>query len=199
MKKPSRPDAVTETESLLVSRRRFLKAGMFGSVVLVTSGLAVNLAQKESPSVHPGYQWLQPQDVAFLSAILPALLKDSIPDGNEGKPAVIRGLQQLDANLHRLSPEVQKQVRQLFDVATGPLTKGITTGIWQPWEQVTPAVAETFLQRWRNSRLALFRMAYSAINQLSLMAWHETQSAWLHIGFSGPPHSNILVTATNRY
>ncbi|WP_211829955.1 hypothetical protein [Kistimonas asteriae] len=199
MSKPSRPEAVAGTESLLVGRRRFLKAGLMGSAVLVTSGVAVNIAQKESPSAHPGYLWLQLQDVAFLSAILPALLKGSIPEGNEGKPSVIRGLQQLDNNISRMSPAVQHELRKLFDVATGPLTKGITTGIWQPWEQVTPAMAETFLQRWRTSRLALFRMAYSSINQLSLMAWHETRSAWLHLGFSGPPHSNILVTATNRY
>ena len=104
MSKPSRPEAVAGPESLLVGRRRFLKAGLVGSAVLMTSGIAVNIAPKRITFRPSGYLWLQHQDVAFLSAILPALLTGSIPEGNEGKPSVIQGLQQLDINISRMSP-----------------------------------------------------------------------------------------------
>ena len=56
-----------------------------------------------------------------------------------------------------------------------------------PWDEISVADAETFLERLRTSRWSLLRAAYDALHQLVFASWYGNPRAWTAIGYGGPP------------
>jgi hypothetical protein len=67
----------------------------------------------------------------------------------------------------------------------------LIAGVWSPWDEASPASIGTFLDRWRDSRLALLRSAYGALHQLLFAAWYGNSNAWPAIGYAGPPSLEV--------
>lgn len=167
-----------------VSRRSFLKLGLGASAVLATAGLTATLSGCSSDSPASGFQVLRDSDIPMLSAIMSTLVGPHPAMNQRNLNAAIA---QLDLTLAWTSAAVQKQVTDLFGMLSMGVTRGPLTGIWGSWENATPAEVQSFLDRWRDSRLDMLRQGHSALNQLLQMAWYALPVSWEAAGYPGPP------------
>lgn len=166
-----------------MDRRTFLKLSIGAALVLGVSGTSIRWIHRARRAPEDGFQILRPQDRVFFAALLPIILA-----GHENfKPHLHATLQSLDSMLLHSSPAIQKQVYDLTDLATFSVTRGMTTGVWRDWSEVTSRHAAHFLDRWRHSRIGLFRQGYQGICQLCQMAWYGLPHAWDTVGYPGPP------------
>lgn len=169
-----------------LSRRRFLKLGVGSAVLLVGAGGVASLALRSDAEPATGYQVLRGDDLIFLGALVPVVLagcRDA-----QGRPPLIGDvLGAVDAGLAAVSPAVLVQLRQLFDVAASPLTRGPLTGVWSRWDAAEPEQVRAFLERWRESSLDLLRQGHNALLQMLQMAWYGLPQSWAQCGYPGPP------------
>jgi hypothetical protein len=90
-----------------------------------------------------------------------------------------------------LPPAMRKEVEQLFALLSFAPTRALIAGVWSPWHDASPASIGVYLDRWRDSRLALLRSAYGALHQLVFAAWYGNSNAWPAIGYAGPPSLEV--------
>jgi len=176
----------TTVEPASLSRRKLLKAGLFGTAFLATAGVTATLSGCSASTPASGFSILRETDLPFLRALIPVLLEGAVPP--QKMPQAVDGtLQSIDYSLTRLSPEVLKLSVQLFDVLAMPITRGPLTGVWGNWENASATDVRQFLERWQNSSLGLLRMGHSSLQQLVLMNWYGRPESWAHCGYPGPP------------
>ncbi|MBC3270338.1 twin-arginine translocation pathway signal protein [Pseudomonas sp. SWRI81] len=176
--------SLTETPAL--SRRGLLKFSLGATAFLATAGLGASLSGCSSSVMANGFVALRDGDLLFLRALIPVMLDGAVVAAN--MPAAVDGtLKSLDYSLDRLSPEMLKLTRQLFDVLGMAVTRGPLTGIWGSWENASPEAMRSFLERWENSSLSLLRMGHSSLQQMVMMAWYTRAESWAHCGYPGPP------------
>lgn len=167
-----------------LSRRSLLKLGLGASAVLATAGLTATLSGCTSAAPAHGYQVLRDSDIPMLTAVMGALVG---PHPARNPANLSAAITQLDTTLSWTSGAVQNQLADLFGMLSMGVTRGPLTGIWGGWEQATDADIHAFLERWRDSRLDLFRQGHSALNQLLQMAWYALPVSWEAVGYPGPP------------
>ena len=169
-----------------VTRRGLLKVGLFGSAVLAGAGVLGSLSSCNAERPAKGFMQLRDSDLPMLRRLIPVMLEGAIP-GPDMARAVQGTLASLDQGLAHLPPAVGRQVQQLFDLLSLPITRGPLTGIWSGWEQAQAAEIHMFLQRWENSSLGLLRQGCASMQQMILMAWYGRVESWPHCGYPGPP------------
>lgn len=174
------------TQAAGINRRQLLKFGLFGSIVLATAGGIAGLSGVFMSTPAAGFQQLRESDLPMLRSIIPLILDGALPT-DAPAAAVDAILHGLDNSLHHLSPSMRKQSLQLFDLLSMDLTRGPTTGVWRSWENASTVDVQAFLQRWENSRLALFRQGHVALNRLVLLVWYSLPESWAQSGYPGPP------------
>lgn len=168
------------------SRRRLLQVGLFGSAALAGAGLLGTLSGCSAERAATGFVWLRDGDLPLLRRLARVMLDGATPP--EKLAVSVQGtLASLDQGLAHLSPVVAKQVRQLFDLLSLPLTRGPLTGVWGSWEQARNAEVKAFLQRWENSSIDLLKQGHASLQQMILMAWYGRPESWAHCGYPGPP------------
>ncbi|UNG18373.1 twin-arginine translocation pathway signal protein [Stutzerimonas zhaodongensis] len=168
------------------SRRSLLRVGLFGSAALAGAGLIGSLSGCSAEQSAAGFVQLRESDLLMLRRLTPTILEGAVPESS--MPDAVRGtLTSLDEGLAHLPPAVSKQVSQLFDLLSLPLTRGPLTGVWGGWEQAQDGEIQAFLQRWENSPIALLRQGHASLQQMILMAWYGRPESWRHCGYPGPP------------
>jgi len=176
---------MTRTEHF-ISRRSLLRVGLFGSAALAGAGLLGSLAGCSAERPTAGFLYLRSSDLPMLRRLTPVLLEGALP--STSIPRAVQGtLESLDLGLAHLSPAVSKQVQQMFNLLSLPLTRGPLTGIWGSWEQAQDAEIHAFLRRWENSSIDLLRQGHVSLQQMVLMAWYGRPESWAHCGYPGPP------------
>lgn len=169
-----------------LSRRGLLKVGLFGSAALATVGLLGSLSGCQAESTAEGFSVLRDSDLPMLRRLIPVVLEGAIDEAR--MPAAVQGtLQSLDQGLAHVPPALSRQVSQLFDLLSLPLTRGPLTGVWSGWEQAGDEAVAAFLKRWENSPIALLRQGHACLLQMIQMAWYGRPEAWEHCGYPGPP------------
>lgn len=168
-----------------LTRRQLLKVGLLGTVVLASAGGIASLAGR-TDSAAAGFRQLRASDLPMLRRVIPVVLDGALPDGQQAT-AVENVLHALDSNLDRLSPSLNGQVMQLFDLLTLGITRGPATGIWGQWEDASDQAVRAFLRRWEGSSLALLQQGQNALANLILLACYSSPDAWPQCGYPGPP------------
>jgi hypothetical protein len=179
------PDSATSPR---ISRRTLLKAGIAGgAALLLARWLYTSTTTPQSTSTP--YGALDAGARAILAAIAPVMLAGALPAND---PVLLQetvaGVAQAIAGL---PPAVRKEVDQLFALLSFAPTRALIAGIWSPWGEASPTSIGAFLDRWRDSRLALLRSAYGALHQLVFAAWYGNSKAWPAIGYAGPPSLEV--------
>lgn len=168
-----------------LSRRTLLKAGIAGGAVLVLARWLYTTSAPPSLSTPAPVAALDDRGRGVVIAIAPVMLADALPAND---PAVLHdvvaGVEQAIAGL---PPAVRKEIDQLFALLSLAPTRALVAGVWSPWPQASPEAVSAFLDRWRNSRLALLRSGHGALHQLFFAAWYGNSRAWPAIGYAGPP------------
>lgn len=169
-----------------LNRRQFLKVGILGTAVLVAAGGIASLSGCSADSAAPGFRQLRSDDLRMLRRLIPVVLAGAMPESQQAA-TVEQVLLSLDNNLDRLSPSLNRQVLQLFDLLTTGITRGPVTGIWGSWADASDEAVSAFLRRWENSSFALFQQGQHALSNLILLACYSTPIAWAQCGYPGPP------------
>lgn len=184
-----------------MDRRQFLKLGAASSAALTAVSLTATLSGCSDSvplSQQSGAgQWksLRAGDRVFLSAVAPVMLKGTLPtDAKAQKAAIDTMLAYTDAAIFNLGPHNAKQMSELFDLLNFGLSRGLTTGVWSSWDKADEAQIENFLNRWRDSSLSLFNLAYNGLNKLMCATWFGQSESWQQVGYPGPLYPDVLIT-----
>jgi hypothetical protein len=168
----------------LPTRRQFLQVGIAGAAVLV----ATRWLEGPQAAAAPGFRVLDTATAAMLSAFIPVVLADSLPEEAPARARAIREVVEgFDRSVSGLSPSVQQEVDQLFSLLRFAPVRIALTGLWSPVESSTPEEIAAFLTRWRHSRFGIQRAGYQALTQLIQASWYDNPTSWAAIGYPGPP------------
>lgn len=179
-----------------LSRRQLLKRGAFGSLILGTASSSAFLSGCASKtfksSLNPApqsiYQFLRQDDVRLISAIAPVIIDQHWPQPEtEATQARDLVLERTDLFITRLGDHNMREIRQLFDLLNQRMTRGLTTGLWSPWQEQDPSDIEDFLEDWKSSRFSLFTSAYNALTDIIGFAWYSAPQNTARLGYAGPP------------
>ena len=174
------PDSTTSPR---ISRRTLLKAGIAGGAgLLLVRWLYTSTSPESTPT---RYGALDARAHAIVAAIAPVMLAGALPAGDPvSLQQLVAGVEQAIAGL---PPAVRKEIDQLFALLSFAPSRALVGGVWSPWHEAAPETIGAFLDRWRDSRVALLRSAYGALHQLVFAAWYGNSNAWPAIGYAGPP------------
>ena len=183
-----------------LNRRNFLKLGLMGSAVLSTVGMTANLTGCSSNTpLDDGFKVLRPEDRAFIRAVAPVMLEGCLPnDIREREQGLNQIVRYIDLGVFASGTHNQKQLTDLFTLLNVGLSRGLTTGVWSKWEDASEADINQFLNRWRNSSIGLFNLAYNGLNKLMSATWYGQPGAWQHADYPGPPYADVLITQSQR-
>ena len=180
---------------MAVSRRRFLKLGLFGGVVIVGATIltrGVFWGAKSRLSRRRGYEYafLTERDCEAVFALIPAILVHDAFGVSEAEREELyeETLQAVDAAIASFQPAIQSEIRQLFHLLALAPARMFLAGVWRDWSRTDAQTATAFLNRWRFSRFNIFRSGYDALQQLVLAAWYGNPKSWSGIGYPGPPN-----------
>ena len=183
-----------------LDRRSFLKTGLGGALFLGTvsltaglSGCATQPAGRLSVvgtrmDARYQFRFLTDDDIVLFEALLPAMIGPGLPEQPLARRTAIAGtIERIDAGIHHFGPANQKELRRLFDLLNFGLTRVTIARVWSSWPNVTTAVADAFLERWRTSSIGLFNNGYIARTKISNVAFYGYRDFWHLSGYPGPP------------
>lgn len=165
---------------MALTRRSFLKAGLFGTLTLVAAGGIYRTFKSPEP--------LQPFALdahgrAALAAICPVMIGNAIPATTEAAERAVKHTLEAIAGLPLAA---QKEVQDLFALLTLGVTRRLLTGVPDDWAQAKREDVAAFLQSWRVHRLQLLQSGYHALHDLILGGWYADEATWAGIGYPGP-------------
>ena len=150
-------------------------------------------AQQDLPAFQPRAQAVPdpPLDAdanAIVSAIVPALLANALPDDPAERGAAIdETVRNVALAIGGLAPSARGELNELFSLLAFAPARIALARVVPPWDRATPAEVAAFLDRWRTSGWKLMRSAYNALHQLVYAAWYGNPRSWRAIGYDGPP------------
>ena len=165
---------------MALSRRSFLKAGLFGTLALAAAGGIYRTFKSPEPLLPFA---LDRQGRAALSAICTAMLGSAMPATPD---AVERAVKHTLEAIAGLPLAAQKEVQDLFALLTLGPTRRFLAGVPDDWPQARREDVSAFLQSWRVHRIALLQSGYHALHDLIMGGWYGDDSTWAGIGYPGP-------------
>jgi hypothetical protein len=172
---------------LTLTRRGVLKAGLLGTAALVAGGTVATMAgYNREPATELGLTFLRKQDISFIAALAPVILKGTFPGplGEHAETRLIRAVDSLMSNLGEFS---KKQLTQLFDLMSIGPARFIAGGPISNWADAKPEDINDFLEGWRNSLFPIKRMGYTSLSKIITMSWYPQPENYAQIGYPGPP------------
>ena len=172
------------------TRRQFIKTGLIGGAALLALRAVYGpFANPDKPIADDHrFVFLNQAQRTVMAAVAPVILAGALPRDPEGRiralKDVVRGL---DTAISGFTPQVQSEVKQLFDLLTFPPTRRLVAGVASPWPDAGVDEIDRFLKRWAESPLDLLQSAHQALRQLVFAAWYGNADAWPSIGYPGPP------------
>jgi len=167
----------------MASRRRFLKFGAAGALLLAAAGAARAQPGYRAPGGSDTLQVLREADREVLAAITLAILAGTGATG----PGLAAAVGSVERAVAGLPPHLQEEVGQLLALLASWPGRRWVAGVGVPWRQASVAEVSGFLERWRFSRWALLQQGYHALHDLVLAAWYARPDSWPAIGYPGPP------------
>jgi len=165
---------------MAVSRRSFLKVGLFGAITLAVAGGTYRVLK--SPSI-PNRFTLDDDARAALKAIAAAMLQGTAPDTAE---AIERAIAHTLEGIAGLPLATQKEIQDLFALLTLGPTRRFLAGVPDGWTNAKREDVVAFLQSWRVHRFLMLQGAYHALHDLIFGGWYADQATWAAIGYPGP-------------
>jgi hypothetical protein len=167
----------------MTSRRRFLKFGVAGALLLAAAGAARAQAPYRPADGGGTLLALRDADRAVLAAITPAILAGTAATGL----GIAAAIGSVDRAIAGLPPHLQAEVGQLLALLASWPGRRWIAGVGVPWREASVAEVASFLERWRFSRWAMLQQGYHALHDLVLAAWYARPDSWAAIGYPGPP------------
>jgi hypothetical protein len=167
----------------MITRRRFLAVGILGAAALAGAGWW-SWTRRSAPVATAG---MAPDARAIVQAIVPAMLGDALPAGEDRAIAVRETVDGVSQAIAGLPPSAQSELGELFTMLSLPVARRAFAGVAPDWPDASVDEVAAFLDRWSDSGWALKRSAYGALHQLVIAAWYGNPRSWKAIGYDGPP------------
>jgi hypothetical protein len=171
---------------VLLSRRRLLRAGLFGGLAVTAGSVALAL-QSTAP------RGQLPQRLAVLTAqeyaILAAIAARVAPAAGTGAPGAdaLEVALRADALLARATLDAQKGLKLALVMFDNALPGALFGDRIRPFTRLSAAQQDRVLSSMRSSRVAFRRQLYAGLAGLIMaLYWGDTRT-WPRIGYPGPP------------
>ncbi len=177
---------MSQPAALALSRRNFLKAGSFGSVLLATGSATALLTGCASPQPAAGHAFLREQDIRVVRALIPVVLAGALPTGADAAAAIDKVLKSLDSFIGTTSPGAMAPLYQLFDLLSMAPARIAICRLWDDWPDASAEDLDAFLLRWRGSSIGMFRAGYAGLVKIITSAWYLLPESWPTTGYQAP-------------
>jgi len=170
-------------------RRRLLKRGLLGGVLLALGG-AVPLALRSTrpgPAPRRPLALLSPDEHAVLAAIAARMAPGPAAGPRWPTAEALDCAGKIDALLARVHPEVGAEFKQLLHLFENALFGLVHSASPTPFTRLSPAAQDARLDAWRTSRLALLQSGYQALKRLVHATYYSSPEIYALIGYPGPP------------
>lgn len=168
-----------------MNRRRFLKAGAIGGVVIAAGGAWVVWRDaRDAEGALPPHDRI----ALVIGAVAPVLLAGALShDKARRDDDIARVIDGVRTIVRGFPVAVQGELNDLFRLLDIRAARRWLAGVSADWPAADPTEVAAFLERWRHSRIALLQSAYFALHDLVFGAWYAEPSSWPAIGYAGPP------------
>ncbi|MFO1391008.1 MAG: hypothetical protein U1E94_02125 [Agitococcus sp.] len=172
-----------------LSRRAFLLSGTVGTIALTTATTsALTACSSAPPSPSKGFQFLREGDLKLFSALIPVVLHGMIQTETPNYQALqINILKNVDGACSNLAYKAQTEIYKLLDLLDGRITRWLTTGVLDTWQQASPEDVNHFLQRWQSSSISPFNAGYRVLSKLVAVSYFSLPEAQAQSGYSHLP------------
>jgi hypothetical protein len=164
-----------------LSRRSFLQYTALSSGLLTLSRLHALPALAE-PNGAAGLQVLNSQEAQILTVIVERI----VFTGDPRMPAVrdTRAIETIDRALLQLDATVQSQMRWLLRVFEwGPPVFQLK---FKAFTGMNDEERDAYLRDWAASGLAMRKLAFRALKNLSMLGYYSQDATWKAIHYDGP-------------
>lgn len=177
--------AATAASGAALTRRDVLRVGA-GFAALAAVGAALGGCGQAAAPPAQGYAFLQPDDVALFSALVPSVVTElGSFDAAKRKTLIDATLRNIDASLAALQQGSAKEVRKLLDLlAIAPLRYALT-GVGA-WNEAGVEKMQAFIARWRGSRFGTLNAGANVLVKLTASSFYVLPESWPSTGYPGP-------------
>ncbi len=166
------------------TRRRFLKYGLGGVVLLAVP--AIGLGLRPTVLVEPGrpLQTFSPGQFSVLRAVA-----DAFCPGTEALPPArdLAVAEQLDALFARMHPGVGKDLAAALDLLENALASALLDQRLQTFTACSEGARAAVLEQWKTSGLTVRRAIYKALRGFVMAAYWGDRRTWGPMGYVGMP------------
>jgi hypothetical protein len=171
-----------------ITRRRFLKSGAIGALLLATARLGWSEPASGNADGVARIPVLGAGARDVLGAIVPVLLAGALPnDPTIRSERVTSTIVGVDHAIAGLPVHAQAELHDLFALLGFAPSRWLLAGLRRPWRESSAGEIAAFLRQWRASRWALKQQAYLALHELVFAAFYADPASWPAIGYPGPP------------
>ena len=164
-----------------MTRRRFLRRGLFGGLLLAAGATGLYLRKSALWFVpREPLHVFDAQQFGIYAAIAARVVR---VDGADP----VRIAHEVDRVLSSAPLEAQNDLRRLLLLFENGLTGLVLDGRMQPFTRLKGDEQDRALDQWRDSRLVLRRGGYHALRKLALAAHYGSPQTWASVGYPGPP------------
>jgi hypothetical protein len=167
----------------MLTRRRFIKFGVAGTVILTVAGLVRAQRVEQADSTNQPLAVLRGRDRPMVRAIVLAML----PTAGLTRDTVDSVVAGVDRAIVGLPPHLQAEVAQLFALLGSWAGRRWIAGVRSPWVEASQEEIAQFLEAWRFSGWRLLQQGYHALHELVMAAWYAGADSWVAIDYPGPP------------
>ncbi|MBK6304588.1 MAG: twin-arginine translocation signal domain-containing protein [Gemmatimonadetes bacterium] len=168
-----------------LTRRTFIKAGAIGAGALAVAGAYEAWRIRDCLTHATGA--LSPAGRALFAAVVPAFLDGMVAPSAWTPDSMSAMLGNVERTIATLPASARGELQQLACLLDHGPVRLLLAGSWAPWASVTPARARQVLERWRFSGTPMLVSAYQALHDITFASWYAQPSAWVAIGYPGPP------------
>lgn len=164
----------------MISRRRFLRAGLVGGALLGGAALIGRQlgGYRLDGAIAGQLRVLSAKEYLILQS---AARRIVAPDGADA-PSVddVACALHVDRYLARLAPPLQRDVRALLQL----LEHG--SAVSTRFTHMSPEQQDATLESWQSSSLAVKRRGFQALRTLAFLGYWRDDRTWPLIGYTGP-------------
>lgn len=167
----------------MLSRRAFVKYGVFGATALAIGGVGLGFQQTKAVEPPSPLKVFSPDEFSILSAISDRLFPENPPfvsGSSAGVPILV------DELMSTMPPLVVNEFKQGLALLENALTGLIFGATLTPFSQCSPMKQDQILEEWRTSSLKFRRMVFRGISAICAGAYYGKPSSFSAIGYGGP-------------
>lgn len=166
------------------TRRRFLKYGLGGVVLLAVPTIGLGLRRTVLVEPNKALQTFNQRQYSVLVA-----LADALCPGGETLPtaAEVGVAEQLDALYTRMHPGVGKDLAAALDLLENALASALLDQRFQTFTACSVDARADVLEQWKTSGLEVRRAIYKALRGFVMAAYWGDPRTWGYLGYPGMP------------